>query len=169
MIAQREDKMREQATTSSTPSKGNALILIGALVLFAAVFGGFGAFKYVVGSASASWPSTDGRITSSRLNQTGSGTKAKFRPSVSYSYTVQGSGYTGNQIRAVSSYSSRSRAEAELARYRVGSTVPVYYDPAKPASSLLVPGVTRSVYLMLATGIACLALAIVVLISSLRR
>ena len=161
--------MTERPTTNPAQSKGNALILVGALVAFAAVFGGFGAFKYAVGSASASWPSTQCQITSSRLDRTGSGTKTKFRPSVSYSYTVQGTGYTGNQIRTVSSYSSQGRAEAELGRYRVGSTVPVYYDPVKPASSLLEPGVTRSVYLILAAGVVCLALAIVILVSSLRR
>jgi hypothetical protein len=154
---------------AETPSKSNAAILIGALIVFAAVFGGFGTYKYTVASASSSWPTTQSRITASRLDRTGSGSDTKYRPSVSYRYSVQGTDYTGKRIRAVSSYTSRGKAESELARYPSGATVTVYYDPADPASSVLVPGVTMGIYLMLAVGVACLVLAIAILVSALRR
>lgn len=150
-------------------TKGNAVILIGVLLVFALVLGGFGWSKYRLGQASTSWPTVDGQIASAKLDSTRSDGKTKYQPAVSYNYTVDGTSYAGTRISAISSYSSRTKADAVLARYRTGTRVTVHYDPANPRSSVLEPGAGRDAVLILIAAAACLVLAVVILISALRR
>jgi hypothetical protein len=100
-----------------------------------------------VKQASPSWPSVQGQILVSKArarNETGDqrGTPTHdWFTEVSYRYTVDGVAYTGNTLRAFGrNHFSQDQAEAELAPFAVGQSVPVYYDPANPARSVLIPG-----------------------------
>jgi hypothetical protein len=70
---------------------------------------------------------------------------------------------------SISSYSTRGKADPVLARYRTGTRVSVHYDPANPRSSVLEPGAGRDAVFILVTAAACLALAMLILISVVRR
>lgn len=155
--------------TDGQATKGNAAILISVLVVFALVLGGFGWSKYRLGEASTSWPTVDGQIVSAKLDSTRSDGKTKYQPSVSYNYTVDGTSYVGARISAISSYGSRGKADVVLARYRTGTKVSVHYDPANPRSSVLEPGAGRDAVFILVAAAACLALAMLILVSALRR
>ena len=160
--------------TAATPkkgqsSKGNAVIIIAALLVFAAVLGGFGVAKYRVGAASVDWPTVEGRITDARLASTRSDDTTKYHPTVSYTYDVGGTRHQGSRITAISSYTTRAKAEAVLARYAVGTVVKVYHDPEDPSSSVLEPGVGFDAMMILAAAAGCLALAVLVLVSAIRR
>ncbi len=63
-----EVNMAEETKGGGQSTMGNAVIIIGALLVFALVLGGFGFVKYRVGAASIDWPTVEGRITTARLD-----------------------------------------------------------------------------------------------------
>ncbi len=161
--------MAAASDASAENSKGNALIIVVVLIIFGLVLGGFGYVKLKVSRESAAWPTTQGRITMARLDRTRSNNKTKYSPRLSYSYTVKGAHYTGHNVSAVTSYTSRSRAQAVLSRYPTGSAVTVHYNPDKPSSAVLEPGGSGQALLITAFGVICFILALLVGISALRR
>jgi hypothetical protein len=100
--------------------------------------------------ASAFWPGVPGR--SSRparngpfaRNETGeqNGTPThEWLTEVRYRYTVKGVNYVGKRLRAFGlNHFDQASALKEIEPFQAGSTVKVYYDPAKPESSVLIPG-----------------------------
>ncbi len=58
-----------------------------------------------------------------------------------YRYTVNGTTHTGERLRAFGLHHlDEQQALKEIAPFPVGQKVKVYYDPAKPSSSVLIPG-----------------------------
>lgn len=118
--------------------------LLAAFVLLFAVL----AWRaWQVKQASPQWPTVMGQVTESRAfarNETGDqrGTPThEWLTEVRYDYTVDGVRYSGNTLRAFGLHHfNEEQALAELAPFGVGKTVPVYYDPAKPSRSVLIPG-----------------------------
>lgn len=97
--------------------------------------------------ASPGWPSVEGEITQSRARpfneQSGEPEAAKndWMAEVRFRYTVQGVTHEGQRLKAFGRhYLSREEAEQALAPYPVGARVPVFYDPARPDVSVLIPG-----------------------------
>jgi hypothetical protein len=94
-------------------------------------------------AATVSWPETSGKITRSRVVNVGD---EEYRLSdshfsVGYTYAVDGKEYTGHDYRLRSDATQGVWYAARLAqRFPLGETVPVYYDPAQPARSVLVRG-----------------------------
>jgi Protein of unknown function (DUF3592) len=93
---------------------------------------------------SQNWPSTPGQVTDSHVSRSQStdsdgDTSISYSARVAYTYQVGGQAYSGqnNAFGFNPSYSSESKAQAEAARYPVGSQVPVYYDPGKPSDAVL--------------------------------
>jgi hypothetical protein len=93
---------------------------------------------------SQSWPSTPGQITDSHVSRSQStdsdgDTTTSYTARVAYTYLVGGETYSGHNIAFgfSPSYSSEAKAQADAARYPVGSQVPVYYNPDKPADAVL--------------------------------
>ncbi len=118
--------------------------LIAAFVLAFAVL----AWRaWQVKQASPHWPSVPGQITGSRVfarNETGDqrGTPThEWLTEVRYEYTVNGLRHEGNTLRAFGlNHFTEEQAQAEMAPFGLGKTVPVYYDPANPSRSVLIPG-----------------------------
>lgn len=98
-------------------------------------------------SASPNWPSVEGEMLVAKArarNETGDqqGTPThEWFTEVRYRYTVNGVTYTGDRLRAFGrNHFDEQQALQELAPFSVGQKVRVYYDPAKPGSSVLIPG-----------------------------
>jgi hypothetical protein len=95
-------------------------------------------------TASQRWPSTTGRIltaqvTSHRsLNSSGTYTTI-YKPQMQYEYTAEGQRYQSSQLSysMVDGMSAESWAEGIVDRYQPGSSVEVYYNPAKPDDAVL--------------------------------
>jgi len=91
--------------------------------------------------ASKRWPTTGGTLKNVHLWGTrniGGEMKAVEKLSVQYEYTVGGTLHTGT---TVSFYTLNYPETTDFAdRHPEGSEVTVYYDPAHPARSTLVPG-----------------------------
>lgn len=119
------------------------------LVMVVAFFGGMGylVFKAVGRTRTATaaiqaWQPTEGAIAETMIVSDTSGDWERFEPRVTYTYTVNGVGYTGNVIRAGGPQfnvgaASREAAEIRMTKYQVGARVTVYYDPANPAVAVL--------------------------------
>jgi len=150
--------------------KGSPWILVSALLGFALVLGGFGVHKFKLGKASASWPSVAGTVTYSHAESRRGSSKTEYLPAVKYSYTVAGKSYLGGRISSSEVYKKNlASANGVLRNYPVGRRVTVYYDPADPSSSLLVPGVPRNLYLLLGGAVLCLLLGVAVAVSALKN
>jgi hypothetical protein len=96
--------------------------------------------------AAEAWPTVNGTIVSSRLDQNTrterrdgrSYTHTSYAPVVEYTYDVGGKTYQGNHIfpGATMSY-DLGTAQNIVNRYQPGSTAAVHYDPANPMDAVL--------------------------------
>lgn len=90
---------------------------------------------------SAAWPQATGRITKSTVatrheRPFGRAMRVINFPEVEYEFSADGRKYTGQRI-AIGDDSGGAHIEATLARYPVGASVTVYYDPADPEDCVL--------------------------------
>ena len=67
------------------------------------------------------------------------GDSSKMYPHVKYDYTVEGKQYSSDRLTYAS---SADLPKHFLHEFPVGATVPVYYDPASPQTSVLITGST---------------------------
>lgn len=98
-------------------------------------------------TAAASWPSTTGTVVStdviSRVVGASDAKYAVYSALVTYTFQVGATIHTGTSLRAGEgaglatreTFDRPDQAAVIVARYPAGSTVPVYYDPADPASN----------------------------------
>jgi hypothetical protein len=90
--------------------------------------------------AAESWPATTGKVLMSSLQSKRTGRSRSTYPVVVYQYEVNGRGYQGQTIKAGEQYLNirvAGQAQATVARYPIGATVTVYYNPTNPAESAL--------------------------------
>ena len=90
--------------------------------------------------ASTGWPTTTGKITAAET------AKVMFRrqPRVTYTYSVNGAPYTFQRISFAGGYPPKE-TDPILARYPVGSEVPVSYAPDNPKEATLETGANKQV------------------------
>jgi len=119
------------------------ILLIG----FVLLFGTLAWHAWRDRQASRNWPSTDGEIIESRPHTHNTSESQVATPNhewdvnLAYRYTVNGTTYTGRRLRALGArYGSEQEAAAALQAFPVGARIKVYYDPADPQSSVLLPG-----------------------------
>jgi hypothetical protein len=116
--------------------------------LFAFVVGGgmlFGVAQSVSKAYSAeSWPSVDGVIISSKTESASrakkTGSIALSSSDISYSYFVKRRGkYTGKNIgfSSMGYATTYNKIQEVIAKYPVGKTVKVFYNPNNPSESTL--------------------------------
>ncbi len=89
--------------------------------------------------ASLGWPQVTGTISRAELEGSIGTYGSTIWARVEYDYEAYGVPHVGTRIGFDKvRYSSKKEAQATLDRYPVNSTVTVYFDPAKPADSVLV-------------------------------
>lgn len=135
---------------------GVAAIAVGLLWM-----GGFTwAYFSAAGKAKASenWPSTLGKVISSEVRVEESrdrrgGTSTWYNPVVSYSYSAGGQKLHGDRLRFGNPRSgSRRKADEAVARYPVGSSPAVRYNPERPEECVLETTRPGPIYLIMALG-----------------
>jgi hypothetical protein len=118
------------------------LIAIGVLFMRSAVMG------RIKSKQAQSWPNVKGRVLTSEVvedryrDPTGNATIA-FVPKVVYEYNVEGQVYTSRNIIFGQTNYDYIIASRICEKYAIESTPDVYYNPAKPAESVLVPRSTE--------------------------
>lgn len=127
---------------------------------------------YVVdGLRSEGWSTTDGVIEESRIEvtrrRTSRGTRTDRVLRLRFGFDVGGRHYTGDDLAmsadqgyvGVTFSSNESRMEAMVAEHPKGAHVTVWYDPSRPSSSVLTPGVRSTEAGRLGLGLAGLLVA----------
>jgi hypothetical protein len=101
-------------------------------------------------NASLTWPTTTGVLTSCQLKEivlprtrTRPFQTVTFTVRVRYDYAVSGQSFEGNRIVISDNSWEQSSAERRAAKYAVGTSHPVYYNPMFPSRSVLEPGDTH--------------------------
>jgi formylglycine-generating enzyme required for sulfatase activity len=117
------------------------------------------------GGQSESWPSTEGEILSSDVEERpfpvslGENSASYHTPVVCYEYEVNGTLYESRTFSVGSKlFLIQSRAEEVIARYPVGKKVRVYYDPNNPEMATLEPGISAGSLVLL--GLKAVALIV---------
>ncbi len=105
--------------------------------------------------ATRSWPTTSGIVNSSQVGEwQDSDGDDLYGAMVEYGYTVGDASHRAHQICLGQSQSSiRATHEKLVARYPVGESVTVYYDPECPSEAVLEPGVRFGACLPLLFGV----------------
>lgn len=86
--------------------------------------------------ASLNWPEASASVSSSRTDYTRSSKGNKrYHAEIEYTYTVLGAVQTGHQ-RLYSFFGGQNSADKDAAKYPVGSTFPLRYNPEKPGDNL---------------------------------
>lgn len=146
------------------------LTLVGALasIIFGLSFAYSGYNGYRHSQQGTKWPTVEGQILESRVEQTGGRYRRRggryrgeFTPIVRYSYQVNGGVYEGSKLTSTDSSGSKVTMERKLMEYGVGTKVPVYYNPADPSDSLLEPGEQSNDLIRLITGLLMTAVGAV--------
>ncbi len=87
------------------------------------------------------WPITEGKVLDSRLREKNDGDGITYEVAILYEYFVNGVAHRSDVWRIRAGSSSFTKAALQtVARYPVGSAVPVYFDPEDPADAMLEPG-----------------------------
>ncbi len=141
----------------------------GTALLFLVVFGGVGIGLGIWGwgvltnaRASEAWPTVEGRVVRSDIDEQFDEEGDSYVPQIDYEYTVDGLEYENDRVRfGQNSYSSRRRAEEETGRYPVGRRVEVYYEPGNPENSVLEPGASLGSYLGVSLGAMFLVIGLI--------
>lgn len=149
-------------------------LIIGGLVAFVMFFF-FGAVLLRSGSrlarlgdAARQWPTTSGQVLSAEVVKKqgyNDGEYDYYAPEIRYSYLVDGKSYIGETIKFGLTrvhHLKEEPAREWVARYPVGATPPVRYDPGDPKTSALEFGqhtggrllFSGSIFLLIAAGAA---------------
>lgn len=165
---------KEYSSVPITPSKAksqkSSIILTIAMIVGGIFLIVWGSNELKDAYQSRSWPSTQGKITSSYIKKQvnkKSGTNrttTSFSAKVHYRYMVGGTTYSGDRICFGGTYSGgkRSLAKKVADSYPKGKKVTVYYDPENPKEAVLKTGFSWTTFmvfigglLFLCVGIAC--------------
>lgn len=151
--------MRPTQTLSPVPRFIAVRLVPAVVVIASACFALIGVENTRLARESAGWPSVEGEILQSGLDeQISSGTTGRgsrtYQPVVRYRYRVGGTDFDGQRV-ALGEYATAARADAEavVQRYAVGRRVPVHYRPDAPATAVLEVGSHGLPWLYTAIGL----------------
>lgn len=123
--------------------------------------------------AFTAWQKADGRITGSSVHQESyrskGRTRYRYKPRISYTFSVNGRPHSGESITPVPTDWSQSDARAVVNEHRPGRAVAVYYDPADPSRSCLLRQSIYQPYFLVTLGVAAAAFGVGVMTISHRR
>jgi hypothetical protein len=115
-------------------------------------------------TARSDWPCVNGTIKTCTINvEHDTSGDERYCADISFAYRVAGHDYRMSSViwgaRTVSA--DRGGAAAIIAKYPVGSSVPVYYDPVQPTTAVLGPrvrgGIVAPAMLIVLVGTAAVA------------
>ncbi|MFW9778384.1 MAG: DUF3592 domain-containing protein [Candidatus Heimdallarchaeota archaeon] len=112
--------------------------------------------------SSFSWPTAEGTIKISYIDQYRDDGVLMYKPTINYSYFVMDSEYHSNKVSLslITAANWRRFATKKIARYPVGKIVKVYYDPTDPSQAVLEPGFKWYTPIWIIGGILFLAIPI---------
>ncbi len=125
----------------------NAGVLI--FLVLAVVFLGVGVLLVIIAlmqrnkaKKAESWQTVSGQITASTITEnrhrdSDGHTQINYQPLVQYTYEIDGLTYNGGRIAFGANSFDYNTAQGMAAKYPVGASVTVHYDPAQPGEAVL--------------------------------
>lgn len=142
-------------------------------LIFLAVGGGllfYGVRLWQNARVSTNWPTVQGQVVSSSVRVDTDDEGTSYFADVLFTYVVNDHRYESDRVTfGQFGNGNRSRAQGIVDRYPVGGVVPVYYQPEKPETAVLEPGVTAGPYFILGMGVCFSMVPIFLLLSGLGR
>ena len=139
-------------------NKGGWMV-VGFALMFPGIIAVAAAVKIGEAKRAASWTRAGGRITRSELTtETRQNGKVQV-PRIEYEYKVGFHTLVGKRLNFAELIAGVQAKEA-LARYPVGTAVPVYYNPANPSEAVIerdLPPFVHSVWALVAVMVAAIA------------
>jgi hypothetical protein len=90
-------------------------------------------------SESRTWPQASAEILESHVTTSSTAQRGtSYWPTIKYTYAIGGAVFTGDRVGFQSGYGS-SAAQDAVARFSLGSVVPVWYRPTDPKTAVLEP------------------------------
>ena len=146
----RDHRIPNQSRTALIPHTINDWLAEGLLIVGGGAGLAYYSWSVVEGWAAKRWPVTIGVVTAANMRVSPSRLGNSYDPCISYSFTVEGTPYTGaRRCFGDTYYAFKGPAESRLARYAVGSSVEVHYHPVDPSRSVLEVGTKPSTYFAL--------------------
>ena len=147
------------------------LPILGILLGLAIIIIGVSCARLPSAVGSHSWPTTEGKILKSRVQETwsydGDDWGPGWKADIEYSYRVNGKRYVSDQIEVVDIINGNgdSIANKVVNRYPKGSLVTVYYKTDDPTTALLEPGLPNndlsgSMFFLTLTGMGAIIMII---------
>lgn len=118
------------------------------IVIFTLTTLAFGALAYIDysrGNDSFNWTPIEAEITESYVDKDDDIGIAKYRPIITYKYTVDGQIYTSYNMQYGESGSyeeNREPADTLVSQYPEGAIITVFYKPDEPYRSVIIQGPT---------------------------
>jgi hypothetical protein len=139
------------------------------LYLITCVVAGFAIIGYAIYQrdrlrASDNWVPSVAKILKASILTSAQTDSSDYRVIVAYEYEANGARYTGDRITfGARTFARKKNAEAELARYPVNGTVPVYFNPESPSEAVLLREAPfNTLYFVM--GSLMLALSVVIVV-----
>ncbi|NIQ38789.1 MAG: DUF3592 domain-containing protein [Proteobacteria bacterium] len=95
------------------------------------------------GRMSEQWPTAEGKVIKSKIEEVRSRHGTAYKPVVIYTYEIDGTVLEGNKVMFRQHKHSYDVARKITRRYRRGTIVTVYHHPRNPRVSVLEPGISR--------------------------
>ena len=151
-------------------SSGSSIVIL--LFIFCAVGAGLMVWGGIVlrnASVSKEWPLAQGEIVTSYVNISIDEDGTTYSADIAFRYVVNDRWLTADTVN-FGEYGSSNRNHAAdiVAKYPVGKVVNVYYDPAKPETAVLEPGVTWSSYIILFMGLLFIIMPLITFVAVLK-
>jgi hypothetical protein len=100
-----------------------------------------GVSRIAITVSSRNWIEAEGEVRRSHIEPCGKTDNPDCRPLIQYEYWVEDEGYSGSRIYPVEKVGyQKAEAQELVGRFEPGQRVQVFYDPQRPASSLLIQG-----------------------------
>ncbi len=130
---------------------------IGTIVFLTVALGCFYSAweSYRASAVTLSWPQTDGTVVGStsdyRVPRDGA---TYYTVTISYKYNIEGKEYENSRWGMRSGLSAATKEETQqlLNKYRPGTSIEVFYDPANPSHSVLLPGASMEYVVFMVFG-----------------
>jgi hypothetical protein len=142
--------------------------IAGILGVFGLFLGVMGIITIISGGKQKKWPTVNGRVLASRLeekreevhDEERTRPRVGFAAVVEYEYIHQGERCTASTLSMAEKQYARSLAQKVIDKYPVGTTVKVYVNPENPVEAVLEPGGSLSGIMFLIIGLTFIATAV---------
>ena len=116
-------------------------VWLGLWTLFTLAFDGFVAYSAARQCWTFTYASTQGLVTSTKIESSTDEDGTTYTPEVHYDYTADGQNHQADRISYFFVSSSHKAAQEVVSRFPAGQPVAVYYNRNNPSDSVLIRGI----------------------------